>query len=308
MPDCLKTLDTASVSGPIFDWKNQFGSHGARYALAGVLLLLGALVFERILNLGYVWSRDANYSHGFLIVPISVALAIRNLQASKQPLKPELFLGLLNLTLGCVLMVATTIVHFSLADYAALCLILRGITVTIGGRAWASSFTFPILFLFFMFPLPITWTNFASVWLQDWVSLISGKVLGLFFVCHQRGNKIILAGADDPLYVAQECSGLRQLVAFLALAVLMAHLSRRGLVFGTLMLVAAVPVAIVSNVLRILLMATLIRYFGAASVSGWLHDLPALATLPIGLLLFCVMMKAISDYFPEKSLAEEVSA
>ena len=140
-------------------------------------------------------------------------------------------------------------VQFALADYLALCMILRGSAVIVGGRAWASAFTFPMFFLFFMFPLPITWTNFASVWLQDWVSVVSGKVLGVFFVCHQRGNMIVLAGADQPLYVAQECSGLRQLVAFLALAVLMAHVMRRGLFFGLLMVLAAVPIAILSNVL-----------------------------------------------------------
>jgi exosortase len=308
MADSLSSLDASVASDPVFDWKNQFGSGGARCALGGVLILLIVLFFERFLNLGSVWSRDANYSHGFLILPISIILAVRNLLLSKQALKPELLLGLGTIALGCILVVGTTIVHFSLADYLALCMILRGSAVVIGGRAWASAFSFPIFFLFFMFPLPITWTNFASVWLQDWVSMVSGKVLGVFFICHQRGNMIILAGADQPLYVAQECSGLRQLVAFLALAVLVAHLSRRGIFFGVLMIAAAVPIAIFSNVLRVLLMATLIRYLGVVSVAGWLHDLPALVTLPFGLLLFFVLLKTIGDFFPAKSAPGENTA
>ena len=274
-------------------------------ALVLVLFLLSVLFFERVLSLIAFWSHDANYSHGFLILPLSVFLAYRNIQGSKAALKPEIVLGFWTIGLGCVILVGTTIVQFFLADFLALALILRGSTVAIGGRRWASAFTFPIFFLFFMFPLPIIWTNFASVWLQDWVSLISGKVLGVFFVCHQRGNMILFAGADQPLYVAQECSGLRQLVAFLALAMLMSHLSRKGIVFGILMLLAAVPIAILSNVLRILLMAVLIRNLGSQAVSGWLHDLPALVTLPIGLVLFFLLLKSVGDFFTVKPTPAE---
>jgi exosortase len=97
---------------------------------------------------------------------------------------------------------------------------------------------------------------------------------------------IELAGAREPIYVAQECSGLRQLVAFVALATLVGYLSKRGIAFALLMIVAAVPVAIISNVMRVLLMAITIRYLGSEWVSGKLHDVPAVATLPIGLLLF----------------------
>src|SRR6185312_7886056 len=126
------------------------------------------------------------------------------------------------------------------------------------------------------FPLPLTWTNFASVWLQDWVSWVSGRVLAVFFVCHQQGNTIQIAGAAEPIHVAQECSGLRQLVSFIALATLVGYLSKKGLAFGVAMVLAAIPVAIISNVLRVLVMAVVIRYLGARSVSGWLHDVPAL--------------------------------
>jgi exosortase/archaeosortase family protein len=94
---------------------------------------------------------------------------------------------------------------------------------------------------------------------------------------------------------------LRQLVAFLALATLVAHLSGRGMALGLILVVAAVPVAIISNVLRVLLMAFIIRSLGAQAVSGWLHDIPALVTLPLGLLLFFLIFYCIGDFFESKS-------
>jgi exosortase len=308
MSESLPLSDPPGASDSRTHWKNQIGSPGALCALGAVLLLAIGLLFERFLNLAAIWSRDANYSHGYLILPISIWLAYRNFQSSRQALRPEPVLGFATLAIGCVLLIGTTIARFHLADYLALLLVVRGGAVAIGGRMWASSLTFPLLFLFFMYPLPITWTNFASVWLQDWVSVISGKVLELFFVCHQRGNMILVAGADQPLYVAQECSGLRQLVAFVALAVLMAHLSGRGLGLGLLLILAAVPIAILSNVLRVLLMAVLIRFLGAVSVSGWLHNVPALVTLPIGLLMFFLIVKSVGDLFPVRPGPGDVGA
>ena len=55
-------------------------------------------------------------------------------------------------------------------------------------------------------------------------------------------------------------------------------------------------------------MAMLIRYLGAASVSGWLHNLPAVVTLPIGLLLFYLLDKAIGDFSFAKSPPGENAA
>ena len=87
------------------------------------------------------------------------------------------------------------------------------------------------------------------------------------------------------------------IIALLALAVL----HRRFATYQACAGAAAVPVAIFSNVMRILLMATLIRYFGAQSVSGWLHDVPALVTLPVGLVLYFLLLKFIGSFSPAKT-------
>jgi exosortase/archaeosortase family protein len=87
-----------------------------------------------------------------------------------------------------------------------------------------------------------------------------------------------------------------------------AHLSRRGLALAVILVLAAVPVAIISNVLRVLLMAFIIRSLGAQAVSGWLHNVPALVTLPIGLLLFFLIFYCIGDFFESKSPKPEAAS
>jgi exosortase len=268
-----------------------------------ILFCLALLLFlGTFMGLVRTWNIDANYSHGYLVLPISIWLACRYLRQVDFPCQGQAALGCLTAGVGCQLHLVTLIVVWPLLDFLALALILYGTAIVVGGRRWAAGLTFPILFLSFMFPLPVTWTNFTSVWLQDWVSRVSGQVLEIFVVCHQRGNTIYLAGASEPIYVAQECSGLRQLVAFVALAALVGYLSNRGWRFGLLMIMAAVPVAILSNVLRVLLMAVAVRYLGSQSVSGWLHDVPAVVTLPVGLLLFFLISRAVGQWFSPRKV------
>ena len=102
-----------------------------------------------------------------------------------------------------------------------------------------------------MFPLPATWTNYAGFVLQDWVAQLSAAILDLFVVCYRRGNSLYLAGVPAPLVVAAECSGLRQIVSFVALGVLVGGLSGKSTAFRVLLAGAAIPVAIVANVARI---------------------------------------------------------
>jgi exosortase len=153
---------------------------------------------------------------------------------------------------------------------------------------------FPILFLFFMFPLPVVWTSYAALWLQEWVSSISTEVLQMFLVCRRQGNAIFLAGLKDPLIVAEQCSGLRQIVAFVALGTLLGKIDNARPVQWILLILAAVPVAILANVVRVLMMGFGASIFGVGWINdSWLHHAPALFSLPLGLVLYLLTAQAL---------------
>jgi exosortase len=172
--------------------------------------------------------------------------------------------------------------------------VIRGLLVCAGGRAWAAAFNFPLLFLFFMFPLPVTWTGYAALLLQDMVSRVSETVLSLFVVCHRVGHTIRIAGVDQSLVVAEECSGLGQIVSFLAFAALLGHLLARPAWHRLALLVGAVPVAVIANTLRVVLMNLAAAYFGTKWMGGTLHDAPALFSLPVGIALFLLFDRVLS--------------
>jgi exosortase len=272
------------------------GGAGVPALWLGVNVALVALLFgERFVQLVGVWLKDPNYSHGFFVPVISGWLAWRYFQTAGKPTAGEIGPGIAAVVAGCITHLFAVILGLAVIDFVALALVLRGLAVCVGGRPWASGFTFPILFLFFMFPLPGLLTAFAALWLQNWVSTCSATVLELFTVCHQRGHALLLAGVNEPLVVAAECSGLRQIVAFVALGALIGYLGLRTGWGRVLLLLAAVPVAILANVARVLLMAAGAMHFGTGWLSGWLHTAPALVTLPLGLALFGLVAWGLSS-------------
>jgi exosortase len=272
-------------------WRDLLGAG----AVTALFLVLFEDPFLRLLDL---WGRDPNYSHGYLIPLLSGWLAWRNGRRAGMPVQGEMGLGALAILAGCTLRLAGAVVGWLPLDFLALVLILRGVTVTVGGREWAKGFTFPILFLFFMFPLPGTWTSFAALGLQDLVSRVAAWVLDFFVVCYRQGNALHLAGVPETMTVAEECSGLRQIVAFVALGALVGHLSQRSLPFCLLLVLTAVPVAVFANVVRILLMAAGACLFGTSWIHGWLHHAPALFTMPVGLVLYLAVAWSMGRFWP----------
>lgn len=262
--------------------------------LAAAVVGLAALFGSSLLGLQRLWDLDQNYSHGYLVAPISLALAYRSYRKVGAPVRGELLLGLSGVIFGILCQLASNIVRWPPLSYLGLLAVLRGLLVCAGGRQWASAFTFPLLFLFFMFPLPITWTGYAALWLQDVVARISETVLSLFVVCTRVGNTIRIAGLDRPLVVAEECSGLGQIVAFLAFGALLGELFSRPVWYRIVLLIAAVPLAIAANTLRVVLMNLGAYWFGTGWMAGQLHDVPALFSIPVGIIFFLIFDRVLA--------------
>jgi exosortase len=271
------------------------------------LLVCGALlavVFAPTLwQLSRVWDLDPNYSHGYFILPVSLWLAWRTYQSHPVPDQGDVIQGAFTLGLGLTVQISAVVLRNIPIEFAAMLLVLRGTLVLIGGQKWANQFLFPMFFLAFLFPLPVGLTTQIAVWLQDVMATASAEVLGWFFLCFRRGSHLHVAGLAEPLRIAEECSGVRQMMAFLAMGTLVAHLGGLGFLRGTLLVVLAVSVAIVTNVIRVVLMVVGVVYFGPTWLSQRLHDLPGLLTLPVGIAMLFSLMWLISPSEAKKTPA-----
>ena len=85
--------------------------------------------------------------------------------------------------------------------------------------------------------------------------------------------------------VGQECSGLRQLGALLALALAVGYMSGRGRSYCWTLALASVPIAVAANCVRIVLTGAVLMLFGSQWGEGVFHALEGLATVAVAALL-----------------------
>jgi exosortase len=119
-------------------------------------------------------------------------------------------------------------------------------------------------FLIFMFPLPSVLERLVLLRLQTLASISSTFLLQTMGVAAFReGNVLNVAGSN--LVVADACSGLRMLTVFCALAVAMVFLIERPWWDKFIILLSAVPIALVVNIIRITLTGVLYMWVGPAN-------------------------------------------
>lgn len=143
---------------------------------------------------------------------------------------------------------------------------------------------FPLGFLLFAVPIPAPLLSSIMGFLQrasaDGVNL-AFRAAGTPFVRH--GYDFALPGVT--IEVAQECSGIRSTLALVMVSVLAGHLWLRSFPRTLLLCVAAVPIAIAKNVLRIAVLSWLAIYVDPGFLFGRLHRYGGIPFFAVGLLL-----------------------
>src|SRR5436190_722146 len=118
-----------------------------------------------------------------------------------------------------------------------------------GGRAALVRFWPPLVFLLFMIPLPYEASRLLGAQLQQVGTLATTYLLQcLGQPAIAEGNRILVGSVT--LNVVEACSGLRMLVTFFAFSTAAVFLLDRHWVVKTLVLLSAVPMALLTHVSR----------------------------------------------------------
>jgi exosortase len=119
---------------------------------------------------------------------------------------------------------------------------------------------------------------------------------------YRTGNRIIIDELE--LGVVDACSGLRMLTIFCALAVAMVFLVDRPWWDKFIILLSAVPIALIVNIVRITMTALLYMWLGHenALVEKLVHDWAGFLMMPLALGILCVELQVLSMLtVPEES-------
>lgn len=233
------------------------------------------------------WSTNPQYSHGYLVVPFALFLLWHRRKLFQPERREKAWIGLVLLLVGCALKLVGGYFAFAWPDRISVVVMVAGAFGTIGG--WpALRWSWPaIAFLVFMVPMPGRLETMLGGPLQRFATVASANVLQtLGFFAQADGTIIILSEAD--LGIVEACSGLRMLLAFIALSTAVAIVidrpawQRWAVVFG------AIPVSLVCNVIRIVVTAIVLETAGRKWADLVFHDLAGWLMMPLGLaLLWC---------------------
>ena len=254
-------------------------------ACLSALTILGWAYWGTFRDIGERWATDPQYSHGFL-VPVFAGYLLwqRRGQLSGHDSRPRWW-GVGLVLVGVGLRFAGHVFYQPWLDAGSLLVVLAGLAGAAGGRralVWAAP---AILFLAFIIPLPYRVQTMLGGTLQRVATLASTYILQTVGVSAVAEGNIIHLSAPPPLGVVEACNGLNMLVTFFALTTGVAILAKRSLVERLLIVVSAVPIAVVANVVRISLTGVLFE----AERGDWarmvFHDLAGWLMMPLALVM-----------------------
>ena len=181
-------------------------------------------------------------------------------------------------------------------EAATIPLVLGAIAVALGGWhlvgvAWPA-----IVFLFLMLPLPLRINYFLANPLQRLATIGGVSLLQMLEIPVLAEGNIIIVG-EDRLEVARACNGLSMLLSFVTLITATVLLIRRPIWERVVLLASALPIALVSNILRITVTAWCYHRFGRETGERLAHDAAGWAMMPIALGLVYLELQVLSWLF-----------
>lgn len=232
------------------------------------------------------WMADGSYyGHGVLVPFICGWLVWRSRASYRHLALAPSGWGLILLAGAAWLLGVGVVERTRAVQQYGFLLAIAGLLLVFLGPAVLRRSAFPLLYAAaFMVPLPGILLGELTMGLKLLVTSLT------FDTIHLLGVPAVLAGdtihfrGRTAVHVDDVCSGLRSLVALLAMAALVAHLQRSR--WKALLIVgASVPVAIVGNAVRVLLLSWLAIRGTPAEPGTWLHDLTGVAVYVVALLL-----------------------
>lgn len=273
-------------------------------AIAALLAFLYATVLAK---LGLDWWTDENYSHG-LLVPFVIAVIVWNEWDTVKRVgsRPSVLLGGVTIFAAVLLLIAGTLGAELFTQRMSLVLMLIGIVVYFFGVRMLNLLAVPFALLLFAIPIPQIIFNRIAFPLQIWASKMAVWGIRLFDVpTLRKGNviDILPSGATQTisLEVVEACSGIRSLMTLVTLALVLAYFTRVGgetkfanmsrpdLLRACLLMIAAVPIAVLTNAARVTATGVLTYYYGKRATEGVWHDVSGWVVFVVALVLLIGM-------------------
>ena len=233
-----------------------------------VLFIYHDILYE----MGLDWWRDENYSHGFLIPIVSLYLIAKKWDSLKKNSISPSWWGPAVLAWGLFVLIIGVAGAELFTMRISFIFVIMGLILCLFGKEVLKSLSFPIFFLVFMIPLPYIVYNSLTLPLKIIASKLAVYFLSPLGIPVFREGSIIYF-PEMTLEVVEACSGIRSLMALIALGTLFSYFFQSSLLRRILLVSSTIPIAILANALRITITGVLAFYLGLKVAHGFFHYL-----------------------------------
>ena len=219
-----------------------------RRALTAFFLVTLAILlthWDAVVSMVTVWANSRTYNHGFLIPPIVAYLVWQRRNVLEEETPRASILGLVWLLLAAAGALLGELAQANAIEHFALVFMIQGAAIAVLGPRIAWRLAFPLFYLLFMVPFG----DFAIEPMQDLTARATTALVRATGVPIYLENWVMVIPGGAFL-VAEACSGVRFLIATIALGVLMSNLFFSRVWKRLLFLLLSVLVPIAANVAR----------------------------------------------------------
>ena len=255
-----------------------------RFFLLCSLLLLVVLYIPIIPEMVRQWAKDDNYSHGFLVPIIAGYFLWQRWPDIKEKIVKPDSMGLALVGLALLQLVVAWLGTEYFTMRSSLIVLLAGLVLYLFGREVLKALALPIGYLIFMVPIPYIIYDALAFPLKLFITKSSVIILQMMGVVVMREGNIIMLPTTT-LEVADACSGIRSLMSLLALAAAYAFMLQTSTLKRIILILSAVPIAIITNAMRVIVTGILAQWWGAQAAEGFFHEFAGLAVFALAMVL-----------------------
>jgi exosortase/archaeosortase family protein len=254
-----------------WDWNRVITPSAVLYILP-IAVLAGAAYWHKLTAWEAIWRSSPDWGQGYLIPLFAVIIAhFRLKELNPQRIGPSAW-GLPMIIGGLMIRIWAQMWGFGFPGDLTF-LVIVAVLLCLGGEMFKALWI-PVAFMVLMIPWEPKYFEFLALPLQRLAAMGSEHALPLLGYTavtpddlnvwksitdvawvYRNGNELVLA--SGPLNVVAQCAGLHLLFTFVALGVLMAYSWNRPTWQRVVIMASSVPIAVLCNVLRILMMAVI---------------------------------------------------
>lgn len=216
----------------------------------------------------------SDYTHAYFVLPVFFFLLWRKRTLVKtlvlKARQGNNFPGIFIFLFGIYIFIIGWRHNYIFLTTVSLLPVLYGLIMYLHGSEVAKALSFPVFYLILLAPLPIGVIDSVTLPMRYGVSMATDSILRFFeYPIIREGLLLSIDNVD--LFMGQPCSGFRSLITMLSLAVVYVYISSVSLPNKFILVSSVLPLSLLGNLIRVIILCLITYYFGEAAGQGFFH-------------------------------------